>query len=548
MLPSASTDTTNRTFGTLRKMPLRKKPLRKNVVLLVCLLGLITYSLVSTSMLASVPESQLLFADISVVNNVSDQIQTQSLSPNKDNDNKPLLARTEAHVLTTPKTTGSIAATSNDQSSDENREKPESPYDASDEIIVPNRTASFLIPKVPDSSAAERVNASIVAARNGTNTNNKEVLSPFDSCAPTAQVRIFPQQQSPFWTLQALDVTGTRKTVGGDEFYITYRRDESSSIDPSAVALIHDNKDGTYTLDFFTTPMDPHLPKPLQHSNANSTGKITIYHQYTCGIGFIAPPHKNAWEGGGALFAEYTRRNVPEPLIREYVPPAVVVNLSKFSAVYFVGDSLMREIVFADTIENSRTDRSFYYQKTTFYQENVRSELRTGMLNGFTSKIQKWHGKELLHASDNTTDSSEQQKGVALVLGSAVWDIIKSRVDRGSFFADHLLACRQLVDQMRARYPNVTIVWKSPTALHIHRVNTNCVKKEPCGSITRYASSSRAEFLYRLQKELMEELEVPFLDLYETTYLSASRSLHYDARHYIPSIGRKLQGYFFRDP
>jgi hypothetical protein len=128
-------------------MPLRKKPLRKNVVLLVCLLGLITYSLVSTSMLASVPESQLSFADISVVNNASDQIQTQSLSPNKDNDNKPLLARTEAHVLTTPKTapktTVLIAAASNDQFSDENKEKPESPYDASDEIIVPNRTVLF---------------------------------------------------------------------------------------------------------------------------------------------------------------------------------------------------------------------------------------------------------------------------------------------------------------------------------------------------------------------------------------------------------------------
>jgi hypothetical protein len=90
----------------------RKKPLRKNVVLLVSLLGMITYSLVwssYSSMLALAPESQLAFAGVFVVDNVSDQIQTKSFSPNKDNDNKRLLATTEAHVLTAPKTTSLVA-------------------------------------------------------------------------------------------------------------------------------------------------------------------------------------------------------------------------------------------------------------------------------------------------------------------------------------------------------------------------------------------------------------------------------------------------------
>jgi hypothetical protein len=123
MGPSTNTDTTNRTFGTPRK----------NVVVMVCVLGLVTYSLVSngySSMLAYVPESQLSFADVPVVNNITDQIQTNSLSSNSENDNKPLLATTEAHMLTVPKTT--------------NRETPESPYDDSDDIIVPNRTVMFM--------------------------------------------------------------------------------------------------------------------------------------------------------------------------------------------------------------------------------------------------------------------------------------------------------------------------------------------------------------------------------------------------------------------
>jgi hypothetical protein len=67
MEPSTRTDTTNRTFGTLRK----------NIFVMVCVLALVTFSLVSrsySSMLTYVPESQLSFATVSVVNNVSDQI------------------------------------------------------------------------------------------------------------------------------------------------------------------------------------------------------------------------------------------------------------------------------------------------------------------------------------------------------------------------------------------------------------------------------------------------------------------------------------------
>jgi hypothetical protein len=77
-------NSTNRTFGTIRK----------NVVVMACLLGFVTISFLSNSyfsMLVYNPESQLSFAYLSVVGYVSDQIH--------ENDNKPLLATTKAHML-----------------------------------------------------------------------------------------------------------------------------------------------------------------------------------------------------------------------------------------------------------------------------------------------------------------------------------------------------------------------------------------------------------------------------------------------------------------
>jgi hypothetical protein len=72
MKPSRNTNTTSRTRG------------KNAVVLLVCLLCVVTFSLVSniySSVLACVPESQLLLADISVFKNVLDQIQDYRYIP-----------------------------------------------------------------------------------------------------------------------------------------------------------------------------------------------------------------------------------------------------------------------------------------------------------------------------------------------------------------------------------------------------------------------------------------------------------------------------------
>jgi hypothetical protein len=63
----------------------------------------------------------------------------------------------------------------------------------------------------------------------------------------------------------------------------------------------------------------------------------------------------------------------------------------------------------------------------------------------------------------------------------------------------------------------------------------------------RYMSESRSRYLYNLQKDIMNELNVPFLDLYEATYLSADRLYPSDGRHYKPDLNRMMLSWFY-DP
>lgn len=61
----------------------------------------------------------------------------------------------------------------------------------------------------------------------------------------------------------------------------------------------------------------------------------------------------------------------------------------------------------------------------------------------------------------------------------------------------------------------------------------------------RYMSSSRMACLYELQRNLMQELQVPFLDIYEATYLSASWTLPGDGRHYSPDLHQHMLRWFY---
>lgn len=82
--------------------------------------------------------------------------------------------------------------------------------------------------------------------------------------------------------MHSVDSQGRNKTIGGDEYYVTYK-DQNVVVNASTlVALVNDQQDGSYILDFVTTPLNP-VP-----SNLTGRGMLAVYFQYSCGIGAIA--------------------------------------------------------------------------------------------------------------------------------------------------------------------------------------------------------------------------------------------------------------------
>jgi hypothetical protein len=81
--------------------------------------------------------------------------------------------------------------------------------------------------------------------------------------------------------------------------------------------------------------------------------------------------------------------------------------------------------------------------------------------------------------------------------------------------ADHGQAIRQFINHVRTTYPNVTLVWKSPTALHIHLrvlpINDGKDKRrkrqfeKDLYAPLRYMSASRSFAWYQFHKHLFEE-------------------------------------------
>jgi hypothetical protein len=112
------------------------------------------------------------------------------------------------------------------------------------------------------------------------------------------------------------------------------------------------------------------------------------------------------------------------------------------------------------------------------------------------------------------------QSNVALVIGSAVWDLLSDDGTVDPHFVNHLEGARQYVKRLQQEYPNVHLFWRSGSAFRPHHLTSVCLKKPACVQRTRYQSNSRARLLYKKQKILMAERGIPFLDLWKAYYLS----------------------------
>jgi hypothetical protein len=290
----------------------------------------------------------------------------------------------------------------------------------------------ILIPDYPNQTNLSVVEHDI-ASKSG--SNNEKEVSPLALCNPTAQVEISFTQ--PHWTLATFDKHGNKKNVGGDEFYIVYHDITWKRGAAAVIALIQDHENGTYTLDFVTTPMKPILPKLV-----DGLGNLTIYFDYTCGIGSLAPPVKQHWNNKGSTGAVFTRTNVPQPRFRLFQHPPKPVNLSNFDFVNFIGASTMRDLIL-------QADEQ--WQPRVHLQQDFRSPLNTTTVDNF---IRKTTRPETL-LGNITTNAS-----IALILGSDVWDILSNEPNQGAGFEDHLSACARVVMLAKMLYPDVTVLWK----------------------------------------------------------------------------------------
>jgi hypothetical protein len=378
----------------------------------------------------------------------------------------------------------------------------------------------LLLPNSTDATAERKVMEQLVNA-----TALEEHNNPLHNCAITTQVRIL--QLNSQWLLQSIDAQGNNKGVGGDEFYITYTdnfeyNNNSSEARAAAVALVTDRQDGTYLLDFVTTPMNPNP------GNLTGAGILTVYFQYSCGIGRMYQPLKDSWKGGGSSMTSFSTKTI-EPPMRTFQPPRNHgIDLSVFNLTLSFGDSLMEMLV---SMGRKR------YRPNLYFKANVGMELSTKTLPILLRNLNKFHKHEL----GNTN------KSVALILGSSMWDILDPGNIQGPDFTDHLNACRQLVETIRQLYPTVTLFWKSPSSVHPHRIRLKrCYRQPKCASRVRYISNSRIDYLYREQMRLMmDELRVPVLDVLEGSYLSADWTLTGDGRHYLLAYNKLVLSWFY---
>jgi hypothetical protein len=375
---------------------------------------------------------------------------------------------------------------------------------------------TFIVPEEADLAYTERLQRSITL-----NSTAGEV-SPLGACSPTVQVQVI--QRASEWSLLTIDENGQNKTVGGDEFYITYTDNASnvSSSFASAIALVHDRNDGSYSLDFSTTPMHPIQPKLFQ------VGTLTVHLQYTCGIGAMAQPSKHAWKTGGMCMATWQKKNVTKPPIREFSPPTDI-DLSPYDLVISFGDSLMENMV-RETGKGGK-----FFRNNTAFKVNIWMALNLATLPKVLLRVDQFHAKEL------------NSSNVALILGSSVWDILVMDNIQGTEFKDHLEACRQFLESVRKKYPHVDIFWKSPSASHTHRVAVYCFQMKGCNSRVRYMSNSRALHLYHEQKKIVQEMGIPFIDLFDAYYLSADWTVWSDGRHYVSEFNRRVLNWLYSD-
>ena len=147
----------------------------------------------------------------------------------------------------------------------------------------------------------------------GPNDNSRDSVffNLLEKCAITSRFRlVVPSQETEPWILQTFDSRG-EKTVGGDEVYIMWKAANGDQ----AIAWAHDRQDGSYELEFVRPPINKIQKK--RTGPAAVLGRVTLFYDYSCGIGSLAPPLKENYTRAGEVQMLFMEQDVPRPHIRE---------------------------------------------------------------------------------------------------------------------------------------------------------------------------------------------------------------------------------------
>ncbi|GFH61791.1 hypothetical protein CTEN210_18267 [Chaetoceros tenuissimus] len=361
-------------------------------------------------------------------------------------------------------------------------------------------------------------------------------------CKATAQVKITFDTTNTV-VLSTFDENGVKKNQGGDEFYITYSApspvEGRSNVPPDAVvAHIKDLENGQYYLEL----VQPLLPVELEklENDILPGGTFTVFLQYTCGLGSYMPPIKQSWDHGGAINSKWEAK-IPD----NFLPPIAMARdrpkpssfgeeMASYRAIYGMGNSLMRQFMGGypgpDLMDTPRRE-NFGNIVNVGPVLSSALPLSLSTVDKFIG-IAKWLVQEQGIEGDDGKDD-------AVIIGSGVWDLLANNEEEQPNFDDHLKAVRELIEAVQG-LTSAKVYWKSMTAVHVHRVvGARGIER------VKYCSTSRAKMLHDGQMELMKELDIPVLDMYDITYEAADHTQNGDARHYDGIFNEYMIDYFY---
>jgi len=392
-------------------------------------------------------------------------------------------------------------------------------------------------------------------------------------CDPTTNYRL-SQLQGQEIILQSY-YGSKEKTTGGDEFYSTiiFNNSPADSSTVVAVGRVSDLSDGRYAVVFKSlVELEKYDNFPdtrsrfynvslTNNSNGNGNGNgngnnsgfaLKNILQYSCGEGALPPPSKEFKPFNGAINRE-VHMEFPLSWIQMEKPLQQTqpqIDLNNFDRVIALGDSLMDQLLQGSKSENEVAP------PWTF--DSIQSPLFSDTLKHFLDPIRKCckdpnrsqPGRRFLGNDTHRLSLHVPAEGVCstnktlLLLNSGVWDLLddgtqkkpsksKTCCDYDADFKDHVAALRMLLSFIRHQFKDVTIGWKSMTAVHVHGV-VDCKNRGGCANRVKYMSSSRAEAIFQKQKDLIRQEfpDVLFIDLYNLTYPRAHQVKYNDGRHY----------------